>query len=283
MNSATRNQPSSSGIQVSPAGPFTFTEANWSTPVTVTVTATNDSIHEGSHVGTITPSVVTTAYGYADLTPTAVTATITDNDTAGIAIVLSASTTMMVEGGSDSYTIVLESEPTAPVTVTLTRSDTGQFNVSTSSIVFTATNWSVPVTITVTAINDVVDEPDTTYDIQSEVRSTDPFYDNMTVSGLPVEIIDNDLAGITVTGADDLALAQPAQAIGGVPGGVREKLVHDRPRPDRGLDLLKMHLIQSSYIKRKTHRVMTKRIITRTSFTLREKKTACSNDSAHWA
>ena len=37
-------------------------------------------------------------------------------------------------------------------------------------------------------------------------------------------------------GADDVALAQPAQATGGLPGRVRAELVHDRPRPTGARD-----------------------------------------------
>jgi hypothetical protein len=41
------------GIQIDSISTFTFTSANWNLPQTVTVTATDDSLVEGLHTGTI--------------------------------------------------------------------------------------------------------------------------------------------------------------------------------------------------------------------------------------
>jgi hypothetical protein len=67
-----------SQLTVSPPN-LTFTISNWSTPQTVTVTAVNDAVAEGTHNGTITHAAASTDPGYSGIDITAVTATITDD------------------------------------------------------------------------------------------------------------------------------------------------------------------------------------------------------------
>jgi hypothetical protein len=65
-------------LTVSPAS-LTFTSANWNTPQTVTVSAVNDAVAEGTHSGTITHAAASTDPGYNGLAIAAVTVTITDD------------------------------------------------------------------------------------------------------------------------------------------------------------------------------------------------------------
>ena len=67
-----------SQLTVSPPS-LTFTTSNWSTPHTVTVTAVNDAVAEGTHSGTITHAAASTDPGYNGIAIAAVTATITDD------------------------------------------------------------------------------------------------------------------------------------------------------------------------------------------------------------
>jgi hypothetical protein len=67
-----------SQLTVSPPS-LTFTISNWSTPQTVTVTAVNDAVAEGTHSGTITHAAASTDPGYSGIAIAAVTATITDD------------------------------------------------------------------------------------------------------------------------------------------------------------------------------------------------------------
>ena len=67
-----------SQLTVSPPS-LTFNISNWSTPQTVTVTAVNDAVAEGTHSGTITHAAASTDPGYNGIAIAAVTATITDD------------------------------------------------------------------------------------------------------------------------------------------------------------------------------------------------------------
>ena len=57
-------------------------------------------------------------------------------------------------GSTDTFEVVLHQRPTATVVVELTNSDPREFNLSTERIVFTPSNFNIPRTVTVTAIDD---------------------------------------------------------------------------------------------------------------------------------
>ncbi|MEG4986476.1 FG-GAP-like repeat-containing protein, partial [Microcoleus sp. BR0-C5] len=100
------------------ASTLTFTSANWNTPQTVTVTAVDDNLVEGSHSGTITHTATSTDTNYNSITVPSVTANITDNDIAGVTI--TPTSTNVTEGGvTGNYTVVLTSQPTGNVNLAI--------------------------------------------------------------------------------------------------------------------------------------------------------------------
>ena len=109
----------------------------------MTVTGLDDDIDDGD----ITYDIQITANSldpiYEAIDPTDVSVTNTDDDNAGITVsTLNLITTE--SGGSDTFTMVLTSQPTATVTVTLRSSDIGEGVISTDILVFTADNWDSP-------------------------------------------------------------------------------------------------------------------------------------------
>ena len=125
---------------------LTFTSANWDTAQTVTVTGVDDDIIDGTISSTITISINDAASdnnfdGVADQT---VTASTTDDDVAGFTIVeLEGSTEVDESGDTDTFTVVLDAQPTSDVLITLESSDAGEATV-TSSLTFTSANWDTP-------------------------------------------------------------------------------------------------------------------------------------------
>ena len=59
-------------------------------------------------------------------------------------------------GGTATFTVVLNTQPTADVTIALSSSDTTEGTVSPASLIFTTANWNVAQTVTVTGVNDAV-------------------------------------------------------------------------------------------------------------------------------
>ena len=174
-----------------------FTSANYSTPVTVVVTAVNDDIDTGStYERVISHSASSADTNYDGISIANVTTTITDNDTAGVTV--TTSTVAITEAGTTAtYTIQLDSQPTSTVTVTV--SPDSASTVSTSSIAFTSSNWNTPVTVTVTAVDDDVAQGAHSTTITHSASQTGGQYNSISIASVDMTITDNDTAGVTVT------------------------------------------------------------------------------------
>ncbi|MCB1317429.1 MAG: hypothetical protein KDK27_15810, partial [Leptospiraceae bacterium] len=178
----------------------------WSTAQTVTVTAIDDSIAEGAHNGTITHSAASGDASYNGIGIGNVTMSITDNDSAGITLTESGGTTTNTEGGAtDTYTLVLTSEPTNPVTITINADAQTQVNAMASdNLVFNSTCpgaqcWSTAQTVTVSSVDDSIAEGNHNGTITHSVASGDGNYNTYALANVSVSITDNDSAGVTVT------------------------------------------------------------------------------------
>ena len=82
--------------------------------------------------------------------------------------------------------------------VNLTNNDTSEGSLSTSSLTFTPSNWSTAVAVTVTGVDDFVDDNNVTYNVGIEAFSADLGYLGVT-AGRSVVNVDNDTAGLSVS------------------------------------------------------------------------------------
>ena len=129
---------------------------------TVTLTATDNDVQSGDK--TITVKGAASVTGTQNLlydvgSPADVELTIADDDSRGVT--LSKSLLGIDEGGEGSYTVVLDSEPTATVTVTPSRSS-GDADVTVSgALTFTRSNWHTAQTVTVRSAQDDDADDDT--------------------------------------------------------------------------------------------------------------------------
>jgi hypothetical protein len=104
-------------------------------------------------------------------------------------------------GSSASFTVVLNTQPSAPVRIDLSPSIANEGVLSVSSLLFDASNWNVPQTVTVTGVADAVDDGDRSYLVlTARAVSADPLYDGI------------DAADVSVTNAD-LASVPPPVAV----------------------------------------------------------------------
>ena len=188
---------------------LTFTTANWNTPQTVTVTGVDDFVADGPIPYTI---ITATATGgdYAGLNAADVTVTNLDNDTKGITVsAISGSTTEA--GGTATFTVKLNSQPTASVSIGLSSSNTAEGTVSPSSLTFTTANWNTPQTVTTTGVNDFVQDGNITYSIIT-APATGGDYATINAADVTVVNIDNDTAGFTVTPTSGLVTTEAGGA-----------------------------------------------------------------------
>jgi Ca2+-binding RTX toxin-like protein len=174
---------------------LTFTPITWNKPQTLTISGVDDSVVDGNINYTITPTVTSRDSNYKNVTVSSLTITNTDNDSAGITVNSTTGTTTTT-GGTASFELTLNTQPTSNVKIDFTGDDT-QGNLSTNSLTFTAKNWNRPQTVTVTGKGSSSDTP---YEITSTVISADSNYTNITPLTLTITNTDSTLTG---TGNDD--------------------------------------------------------------------------------
>lgn len=98
-------------------------------------------------------------------------------------------------GASASYTIQLNTQPTADVIITPTL--VGDEGVSTvpATIVFNSGNWNTPADIIFFGVDDAILDGDQSYGMSFSVSSTDPNYDGMTLQDIVLVNLDDESPG----------------------------------------------------------------------------------------
>ena len=95
----------------------------------------------------------------------------------------------------DTYTVVLASQPTADVTVTVAGHASTDVTPSTATLTFTTLNWETAQTVTLTAADDA-DTTDDTVTLTHSATSTDADYNAISIDGVTVTVNDNDTAQV---------------------------------------------------------------------------------------
>ena len=126
---------------------LTFTADDWNQPQTVTVTAGDDDVDREYDPVTLVHVLTSSGQDYAGLSQN-VGVTIIDSETRGV--VVSKEKLTVSEESEGSYTLVLTSEPTAPVMIAVMSSNAA-VKASPDNLTFTDSNWTVPQTVTVMA------------------------------------------------------------------------------------------------------------------------------------
>lgn len=181
---------------------LTFTTDNWDVPQTVTIYGVNDDIDDNDVVYTIELGPASSGDGrYNTVDVDDVTVTNTDDDTAGVTV-SPVSGLVVSETGttSDTFTIVLESEPTSSVTINLSSLDTTEGNISHDFVTFDDTDWDIPKLITVTAVDEGLDDGNVEFTIETSAAvSADGKYNGMWVADVQATNLDDDGAHLTIT------------------------------------------------------------------------------------
>ena len=133
---------------------LTFTTTTWASAQTVTVSAVDDEIDDDGETVTLTHTVASADDSdYQGISAGSVAVSITDNDGTGVTVSETALTMTEEDTTGDSYTVVLNTQPTASVTVTVEGFSSSDVTANPASLTFTTLNWDTPQTVTVT-VND---------------------------------------------------------------------------------------------------------------------------------
>ncbi|MEG4818339.1 Calx-beta domain-containing protein, partial [Microcoleus sp. K5-D4] len=180
---------------------LTFTPANYNEPQKVTVTGVNDLLADGDKAYKIVTAVaVSTDPNFNNLNPDDVTVTNSDNETPGVTLNPTAGLTTGEAGSSANFSVLLNTKPTANVTIGLNTDNVAEGTVSPNTITFTPDNWSAPQQVTVTGVNDSLADGDIDYKVVTGATvSTDANYSNRDVADVSLTNKDDDTAGISIT------------------------------------------------------------------------------------
>ncbi|MFZ4640570.1 MAG: ExeM/NucH family extracellular endonuclease, partial [Nodosilinea sp.] len=169
----------------------TITIPSGATVGSVTFTVVDDALVEGIETAILTISNPTSGITLGSTTTQNIA--IADNDIPSVIITESGGSTNVTEGGAtDAYTVALATQPTSNVTVTINAGT--QVTTNSPTLTFTSTNWNQAQTVTVTAVDDILVEGNHTGTITHSVSSADSNYNGITVAGITVNIVDNDIA-----------------------------------------------------------------------------------------
>jgi len=179
---------SSSDETVATASPstLTFTSQSWTVAQTVTVTGVSDD-KAGGRRATITNTV----QGRSETHP--VTVTVTDDD--GGITVSKAAVEVAEAGGTASWTVVLDAEPTGDVRVTPRSGTVSAATVSPEYLDFTTTSWSTPQTVTATGVDDDEDNAGDKRTATVTHRGLGGGYDDVSAATVEVTVTDDDWSG----------------------------------------------------------------------------------------
>ena len=168
---------------------------------TVTTGSTTSHTITGLANGTeYTVQVSATRTGANDGPPSdEMTGTPTVPTAAGIAVSTAALTVTEQDSTGDGYTVVLDTEPTADVVVTVAGHVGTDVTANPTALTFTMSNWETAQTVTVTADDDA-DTTDDSVALTHSAASADSGYSGIAIAGVAVTVNDNDTAQVTGVG-----------------------------------------------------------------------------------
>ena len=176
---------------------LTFTPDNWNAAQEVTVSAAED---DDATDGAATIEHSASGGDYGGVSVSSVTATEADNDTAGIGVTVTPTTLSVPEGSNAKYTVVLDTQPSADVTISLSFASGSDEDITAdkTSLTFTTDNWDATQEVTVSAAED---DDATDGAAAIEHSASGGGYGGVTVSSVTATEADNDkdAVGVTVT------------------------------------------------------------------------------------
>jgi hypothetical protein len=192
---------------------LSFNSTNWNIPQTVTVTGVDDAIDDGNQTYTISfGASVSTDSSYNNKTGSSVTVVNADNEV-GSGFTLGAVVGNTSEAGTSvTFSVVLNTNPNADVTLQITSNDLTEGTVSPSSLTFTSANWNTAQVVTITGVNDLVQDGNITYTVSvGNVTSANSNYSSLASQTTNVTNNDNDTAGITINSTTPLLVSDGGQ------------------------------------------------------------------------
>ncbi|HTB72370.1 MAG TPA: hypothetical protein VK762_03960 [Polyangiaceae bacterium] len=169
---------------------------DWATPQTVTITGVDDHTVTGDlPYSIITAPAVSTNPSYNGLNPPDVSVTSIDESVAAIVLSRTSGLVTTEGGGTATFTVQLNTSPSASVTIGLSSDNVEDGTVSPSSVVFSSANWNVARTVTVTGVetNTAADGSHSYHVVTAPAVSADANYNALNAADVSVTNEDDDV------------------------------------------------------------------------------------------
>ena len=190
---------------------LTFTPSNWNINQTVTLTGVDDFVIDGDVAyAFITNEATSSDVNYTGLNPSDITGINNDNDVAELIVSPGEVLQTSEAGGIAPLSVMLSSQPSDKVTVTIRNLNAAEATLwaSSSSVFgntfnnavfeFDSTNWNIPQTATLSGRNDDVIDGDIGYTLETlNLVSADAEFNNINPPDIDAINYDND--GYTIT------------------------------------------------------------------------------------
>ncbi len=179
-----------------------FSRQSWNQQQTVTVIAGDQSQVPTTRRGVINHRDPTDDYSRKQLQ-----ITITDDMDGGTAtpgVTVSPTTISIPEGGTATYTVVLNTSPRTGRSATIGIMPPSFVSVTPTALTFNDANWNTPQTVTITGVDDPVDNDAgevRTADIEHTITGDDSgsYVPGLELASVQVAVMDDDTAGVTVS------------------------------------------------------------------------------------
>ncbi|MFM1768185.1 MAG: hypothetical protein RJA22_714 [Verrucomicrobiota bacterium] len=174
---------------------LTFTPENWNTPQGVAVTGVDDLIDDGNVAYSVVLGAATSTDPlYQGVNPADVSLSNVNDDSAGVTVSGLSGNATTEDGATVTFTVKLNSEPLAAVSIAVTSSDLTEGAASPDLLTFTAADWNTPRTVTITGLNDWIVDGDQAYSVVvGAASSSDSKYQGINPSDMPLVNADNDV------------------------------------------------------------------------------------------
>ena len=204
-----------SPVSYAPSVNLTFTTSNWSVAQTVTIRGQSDQIDDGNQTYSVTvgPAAAGSAAEYAALAAKTVAVTNIDDDTAGITVAKASDPLVTSENETTAtFTVRLNTEPTADVTVAVTSGNLAEGLLSAGAenllnvvhLTFTPLDWATPQQVTITGQDEVTTQvpgDNVTYDVTVGPATGETIYAAVATQAVHVLNTDNDTPTVIVPAA----------------------------------------------------------------------------------
>ena len=239
---------------VSPAV-LTFTATDWNQAQTVSVTGVADLDALADAPVTVSHAVTSADADYHDINLSEVDVTVTVREDDRPVVTVSPRALTVGEGGGGGYGVVLKTQPGGEVTVTPSvGGGGGDVAITTAALTFTAADWNVAQSVSVTAAEDF-DGGDDTATISHAVGGAD--YAGVAAADVTVTVDDNDTDGVIIS-RTALSLIEGGENSGtytvrlatlpggGVSAGVTVTIAPSVSPPDHDLTLSRNGIVLSA-------------------------------------